>query len=676
MKNWVEDNKILECLVGSHAYGFANSESDEDIRGITIPPIRYAIGFGGVNFEQQEFPNEDKVIYGLKKYMQLAAQCNPNILDYIYVPERCIRFINEYGKKLIVNRDIFLSTKARHTFSGYAFEQLNRIKRHKKWIDDPPEKPNPNDYHFIRYMVLNERDGHNMPTKVAKDIYDNFPGQVKWIEQGTAPEYEVDLKHYNQYLEWKKNRNPKRAELEEKWGYDCYDDETTEFLTNRGWLKYDDVKKNDKLATVVIKDGSLKFDKFINRTDKVYNGYMYVIEPYLSKAIVTEKHNLLVSSAHRSKKNNFSMKYYSNESDWKLMPVIDCINGRRSMFHVMRSPVVNNADYDVDDEYLLLSGLFISEGSVQFKNNKFHNIRLSQKKSGTFFKFMDRLEKFYKISKHPYDKETVWTMHGDVARRLYKDFGHGSHKKRLPTWCLKLSKRQVDIMWDGLMSGDGFNDIKNDRDVYYTCNSDLAGDIQAMLVLSGIPCCDNGPYENKTPYGIVNMHQVIRGKNSNRIHHINFSTMLKYGQSIEAKKGHPVKQIKVENKRVVCFEVPEGTLITRNNGKIAIHGNCKHATHLVRLLRMGIEILTEGKVIVDRNEAGDAEELIQIRNGYMKYEDVVAYAEEQDGVLNDLYKTSSLPHSVDMMKIEELYVGIICDKFGLTWDPKFKFDED
>jgi hypothetical protein len=30
--------------------------------------------------------------------------------------------------------------------------------------------------------------------------------------------------------------------------------------------KYDDVKKNDKLATVVIKDGSLKFDNFINRT--------------------------------------------------------------------------------------------------------------------------------------------------------------------------------------------------------------------------------------------------------------------------------------------------------------------------------------------------------------------------------------------------------------------------
>lgn len=219
MKKWVEDNKILECLVGSHAYGFATPESDEDIRGITISPLRYAIGFHS-NFEQQEYSGEDKVIYSLAKFMQLAAQCNPNILDLIFIPKRCIRHLDKYGEMLIENRDMFISKKARHTFSGYAFEQLNRIKRHKKWIDNPPDKPDPMNYTFTRYMVLYERDGNNMPTKVSKEIYDTFPGSSKWIETGVDSAYEADLKHYNHYVEWKKKRNPERAALEEKFKYD------------------------------------------------------------------------------------------------------------------------------------------------------------------------------------------------------------------------------------------------------------------------------------------------------------------------------------------------------------------------------------------------------------------------------------------------------------------------
>lgn len=70
----------------------------------------------------------------------------------------------------------------------------------------------------------------------------------------------------------------------------------------------------------------------------------------------------------------------------------------------------------------------------------------------------------------------------------------------------------------------------------------------------------------------------------------------------------------------------------------------KHVMHLVRLLRMGEEILTEGVVKVRRP---DAKELLEIRNGSWSYEKTIAYAEEKDDYIkNVLYKSTTLPHSL------------------------------
>lgn len=78
----------------------------------------------------------------------------------------------------------------------------------------------------------------------------------------------------------------------------------------------------------------------------------------------------------------------------------------------------------------------------------------------------------------------------------------------------------------------------------------------------------------------------------------------------------------------------------------------KHASHLVRLMRMGYEILTEGKVIVKRP---DAEEILNIKNGGWSYEKVMEYAKEMQTKLDAAYKTTTLPRSVDHEKLNELY---------------------
>lgn len=98
----------------------------------------------------------------------------------------------------------------------------------------------------------------------------------------------------------------------------------------------------------------------------------------------------------------------------------------------------------------------------------------------------------------------------------------------------------------------------------------------------------------------------------------------------------------------------------RNETRSALEGNfgydTKHAMHLVRLLRMGEEILTTGEVIVRRP---DAKELLDIRNGLWEYDDLVAWAEEKDTLVRGkLYEQSKLPRVPDIHRAAVLLTEI------------------
>jgi len=132
---WIEDNIILKVYRGSHSYGTSHETSDIDLGAITIPSREYIIGFE--NFEQyisKEYYNfGDKTkkaeiaIYGLHKFFNLAFNCNPNIVEHLFVDDKHIIFYNDIGKMIMDNKFLFLTKRARHTFGGYAYSQLKRL---------------------------------------------------------------------------------------------------------------------------------------------------------------------------------------------------------------------------------------------------------------------------------------------------------------------------------------------------------------------------------------------------------------------------------------------------------------------------------------------------------------------------------------------------------------------
>lgn len=82
----------------------------------------------------------------------------------------------------------------------------------------------------------------------------------------------------------------------------------------------------------------------------------------------------------------------------------------------------------------------------------------------------------------------------------------------------------------------------------------------------------------------------------------------------------------------------------------------KHAQHLVRMLRMGVEILRDGEVRVRRD---DAEELRAIRSGAWTYDELVERAERLGAQVREAAQGSALPEAPDEERLNVLCAEIV-----------------
>jgi len=207
-------------------------------------------------------------------------------------------------------------------------------------------------------------------------------------------------------------------------------------------------------------------------------------------------------------------------------------------------------------------GIYIAEGCTY---DKMQDVRIYTHKdrvSKALTEALDKLNiKYYDDQKH----SNRLVLRQKEFYEYFNKFGKAGDKY-LPEFVWNLSKRQSEILLNGLMLGDGFE--RSDMKEYFTSSKQLADDVQRLV----IQCELSSNIREKNPKGekvTIKGIETIRKNIQYRIGIIRYS------------KNEPkITKSKCEEKvtdysgKVYCLEVSSHVFMVRRNGKHHWTGNC------------------------------------------------------------------------------------------------------
>ena len=128
---------IYEYVRGSHAYGLQKPDgtSDVDTGGVFIEPDEWLDGLGLDYQEQVSDERNDTTWYSLKKFMTLLIQGNPNVLEAMFIPDRCVIYEHPIMTELKKHKGMFLSKQCFNPLIGYAAMQIKKCRGLNKLIN-------------------------------------------------------------------------------------------------------------------------------------------------------------------------------------------------------------------------------------------------------------------------------------------------------------------------------------------------------------------------------------------------------------------------------------------------------------------------------------------------------------------------------------------------------------
>lgn len=249
---------LLECVAGSHAYGLNRPGSDVDRRGIFALPANAYAGLVAPPAQLSD-ARSDVTFFALRRFAELAASANPNMLELLFTPAEFQLCVAPQGRVLLANRGLFLSRAAFQSHVAYATAQIKRARGQNKWVNRPQPEAVPRQEDFcwllpiasasapvpfrpVRFAEASVRleECHAAAVEHATGLYRlyDYGAEARGVFRGgnlvlesipladegarcvglmifNRQAYESAKRDHANYWEWRRERNPARWEQQE-----------------------------------------------------------------------------------------------------------------------------------------------------------------------------------------------------------------------------------------------------------------------------------------------------------------------------------------------------------------------------------------------------------------------------------------------------------------------------
>ena len=125
---------LYEYVRGSQLYHTNVATSDEDHGGIYIMDNDSVLGLGLDYQNEIKDSSNDKCIWEIGRFLELALSSNPTVLEALFVPDDKVIYEHPVIKELRSHRDEFVSKKCFAPFGGYAVSQIKKAQGQNKKI--------------------------------------------------------------------------------------------------------------------------------------------------------------------------------------------------------------------------------------------------------------------------------------------------------------------------------------------------------------------------------------------------------------------------------------------------------------------------------------------------------------------------------------------------------------
>lgn len=360
------------------------------------------------------------------------------------------------------------------------------------------------------------------------------------------------------------------------WG--CHDDQTR-ILTESGYKYFKDLTDDDKVAQWDPDTRDMTFVKPLARTVRDWDQPLLHLKTKGGlDTMVTHTHRMRVGTSQgTSWVTESAGELVERGGNVKFVGHVEWNGVEEPVFTLPGLPTSQGYKGSIDrlfrmDGWLELLGYLISEGGLCFDGDRPSCLKMSQRETvnpETYLKIqscLDRLDIPYTAFPNPKTGDVNWSIYGKQYWSWYaENVGMSASTKRIPRELFKLSRRQLQILFDALVAGDGYIDPREGctGGAYYSTSKELCEDFQELCIRLGLRC-------------IVRLHKPAEGLRKAR-----WRALWSEGRDYQLNTPSKTIERVPYTGKVYCCAVPKGYIVTERNGCVSYQGNTGENSYTV-----------------------------------------------------------------------------------------------